>query len=63
MRRDQRYAAADAAILPKVMVLPDLHSPRALAAAKKAGVDVDNRASVDAADQRYAAAQARAWTG
>ena len=62
-RRDRRYAAADAAILPQDMVLPDLHSPRALAAAKKAGVDVNSRASVDAADRRYAAAQAQAWVG
>jgi uncharacterized SAM-binding protein YcdF (DUF218 family) len=40
--------------------MPDLHSPRALAAAKKAGVNVDDPASVNAADRTYAAAQAAA---
>jgi len=43
------------------MVMPDLHSPSVLKAAKKAGVDVDNMASVNAADRRYAAAEAAAW--
>jgi len=61
VRADRAYAALDAGVVPQVFVLPDLHSPRALAAAKRAGVDVDSRASVDAADARYAAAQALAW--
>ncbi len=61
LRRLAPYAAADARIVPKEMVMPDLHSPSVLKAAKKAGVDVDNPASVNAADRRYAAAEAAAW--
>lgn len=59
-RADRRYAALDATITPEVFVMPDLHSPRALAAAKKAGVNVDDPASVNAADRTYAATQAAA---
>lgn len=57
--QQSRYAAADRRIKPEEFVLPDLHSPRALAAARKAGVDVDDRISVDRADRRYSAAQER----
>jgi lysophospholipase L1-like esterase len=60
-RADKRYAALDATITPEVVVRPDLHGARALAAAKKAGVDVNDPASVNAADRKYAAAQAAAW--
>ncbi|WP_165865728.1 hypothetical protein [Vallicoccus soli] len=41
--RQRRHAAADRAIVPERLVLPDLRS----------------RASIDAADRRYAARQAR----
>ncbi len=57
------YATADNTIVPESVGVPDLHSARALAAAARAGVDVDVRASVDAADRRYDAAQARATAG
>lgn len=52
------YAAADRSIRPERVLTPDLHSPRALAAAKRAGVDVDDRASVDRADRVWSQRQA-----
>jgi lysophospholipase L1-like esterase len=58
--QQRAYAARDASITPERFVLPDLHSKRVLAAARRAGVDVDDPASVAAADRRYARAQARA---
>ena len=58
--RQQTYAARDAAIQPETFVAPDLHSARALRAAARAGVDVDDRRSVDAADARWSRAQAKA---
>jgi lysophospholipase L1-like esterase len=58
--QQRAYAARDASITPKRFVLPDLHSKRVLAAARRAGVDVDDPASVAEADRRYARAQARA---
>ncbi len=58
--QQRAYAARDASISPERFVLPDLHSKRILAAARRAGVDVDDPASVAAADRRYARAQARA---
>lgn len=51
--QQRRYAAADSTIEPEAVRAPDLHSPEALAAAAAAGVDVDDRASVDAADRRH----------
>ncbi len=51
------YAAADAKVTPKQFVAPDLTTARAKAAAKAAGVDLSSRASIDAADHRYSAAQ------
>lgn len=57
--QQRRWAAADRAIRPEVVRAPDLHSPKALAAARRAGVDVDDPASVDAADRRYSLLQAR----
>ena len=57
--QQRRYAAVDRSIAPEVFVLPDLTTPEAKAAAKRAGVDLSSRASIDAADRRYAAAQAR----
>ena len=58
--QQRAFARADASIGPERFVLPDLHSKRVLAAARRAGVDVDDPASVAAADRRYARAQARA---
>jgi lysophospholipase L1-like esterase len=58
--RQRTFAARDASISADRFVLPDLHSKRVLAAARRAGVDVDDPASVAAADRRYARAQARA---
>lgn len=57
----RRYRAADATITPKSFRAPDLTTPRAKAAAARAGVDLNSRASIDAADRRYAAAQERAY--
>ena len=53
----QRYAAADRTITPERIAAPDLSSPAAKAAAARAGVDLSNRASIDAADRRYDALQ------
>ncbi len=55
--QQRRYAAADRAITPKTVTAPDLHSPEALAAAKRAGVDVDDPQSVAEADRRHEAVQ------
>jgi len=59
--RQRRYADTDSSVEPETFTLPDLHSARALRAAKRAGVDVNDRRSVDAADQRYSLRQARSW--
>lgn len=40
---------------PEAVAAPDLTSPRARAAAARAGVDLTSLASIDAADRRYAA--------
>ena len=55
------YAAQDAAIEPETLTAPNLHSARALQAAKRAGVDVNDPRSVDAADRTYSRAQSQAW--
>src|SRR6478735_3182295 len=60
--RQRTYAARDASIRPETVGVPDLHSPRVLRLAEKAGVDVNDRSSVDAADRRYSRQQAKAWT-
>ncbi|WP_067439758.1 SGNH/GDSL hydrolase family protein [Nocardioides jensenii] len=39
--RQRAYAAADSTIEPEVFRLPDLDSPRARAAARRAGIDID----------------------
>lgn len=57
----REYAAADRTIEPKSMKPVDLHSKAALAAARRAGVDVNDRASVDRADRIWAERQARAY--
>ena len=55
--QQRRYAAADRSITPERFVAPDLHSPEARAAARRAHVDVDDPASVARADRLYSARQ------
>ena len=55
---NQRYAAADRTIAPERFVAPDLTTPSAKAAAKRAGVDLSSRASIDAADRAWSQRQA-----
>lgn len=57
--QQRQYAEADRSIRPETFRLPDLHSPRALRAAARAGVDVDDPASVARADRLWSAKQAR----
>jgi lysophospholipase L1-like esterase len=57
--QQRRYAAQDRTIRPEVFRLPDLNSQPVRRAAARAGVDLGSQASIDAADERYAAAQAR----
>ncbi len=52
-RQQRAYAATDSSITAPSFRAPDLHSPRVLRAADRAGVDVDDRASVAAADRRW----------
>ena len=56
--QQKRYAASDRAIKPALVLAPDLSTPAAKAAAKKAGVDLSSRASIDAVDRVYSARQA-----
>lgn len=58
----RRYAALDSRIAPEHVAPVDLHSPTALAAAARAGVDVNDLASVDAADRVWSARQATSVT-
>jgi lysophospholipase L1-like esterase len=58
--KQRQYAAADRTIRPEVFRAPDLTTPRAKAAAAKAGVDLSSRASIDAADRQWSARQAKA---
>jgi lysophospholipase L1-like esterase len=53
------YAAQDRAVRPKLFRAPDLSSPRIVRAAARAGVDLSSRTSIDAADRKYSAQQAR----
>ncbi|MBC7633271.1 SGNH/GDSL hydrolase family protein [Aeromicrobium sp.] len=57
--QQRRYAASDAKIRPERFVAPDLSSARVRAAARKAGVDLGSRASIDRVDRQYAQAQGR----
>ena len=57
-RQQRAYAAADRLIRPAVVQAPDLSTPRARAAAQRAGVDLGSRASIDAADRLWSARQA-----
>lgn len=56
--QQRQYAAADATITPKEFRLPDLTTADARAAARKAGVDLTSRASIDAADRVWSQRQA-----
>ncbi|GAB3441060.1 hypothetical protein GCM10027517_16450 [Phycicoccus ginsengisoli] len=58
--QQRRYAAADRTIVPEQFRLPDLTTPRARAAAQRAGVDLSSRASIDAADRAWSQRRARA---
>jgi lysophospholipase L1-like esterase len=58
--QQRRYAAVDAAITPETFQAPDLSTPEARVAAARAGIDLSSRASIDAADRRYSAAQSAA---
>lgn len=62
-KQQRKHAAQDRTITLKPFVAPDLKSPQARAAAAAAGVDVNDRASVDGADRRYEAAQLAAIDG
>ena len=62
-RDARRYRAVDARVEPKLVTAPDLDSPRVRAAAQRAGVDLDSRASIDAADRRADARQLAARAG
>ncbi|MGA8980213.1 MAG: SGNH/GDSL hydrolase family protein, partial [Pedococcus sp.] len=57
--QQRRYAAVDSAIAPEVFRRPDLGSPRVKAAARRAGVDLSSRASIDAADRAWSQRQAQ----
>jgi lysophospholipase L1-like esterase len=54
------YAAVDSVIAPEVVRAPDLTTPAAKAAARRAGVDLSSRASIDAADRVWSDRQAAA---
>ena len=58
--QQRRYAANDAKIRPERFVAPDLDSAKVRAAARRAGVDLTSRASIDRIDREYARAQAKA---
>jgi hypothetical protein len=57
-KQQRRYAAADRTIPAREFQVPDLSSPQVKRAAARAGVDLGSRASINAADQEYAARQA-----
>lgn len=56
--QQRAYASADRLIEPEVVLAPDLTTAEARAAATRAGVDLSDRASIDAADRLYSALQA-----
>ena len=58
--QQRTYAAKDARIRPERFVLPNLDAPDVRAAARRAGVDLSSRASIDRVDREYAKAQAKA---
>lgn len=56
--QQRRYAGVDASITPEQFRAPDLTTAAARAAAKRAGVDLHSRASIDAADRAWSQRQA-----
>lgn len=56
--QQRRYATADASIAPEQFRLPDLTTATARAAARRAGVDLGSRASIDSADRAWSQRQA-----
>jgi lysophospholipase L1-like esterase len=59
--QQRRYAAADSTIRPEQFRAPDLTTVEARTAAKRAGVDLRSRASIDAADRVWSQRQALAY--
>ena len=59
--QQRRYAEVDSGIEPEQVLVPDLTTPEARAAAQRAGVDLSSRASIDAVDRLYAAREAAAF--
>ncbi|MEZ5093378.1 SGNH/GDSL hydrolase family protein [Nocardioides sp.] len=59
--QQRAYAGLDARITPQAFRAPDLPGRRAVRAARRAGVDLSSRASIDRVDRIYSARQARAW--
>ena len=59
--QQRAYAAQDRTIRPKVFKIPNLQSREIKAAAARAGVNLDSRASIDATDAKYAARQAKSF--
>ena len=57
--QQRRHASVDSTIEPEVFRVPDLGSPAIKAAARRAGVDLSSRASIDAADRAWSTRQAR----
>lgn len=55
--QQRAHSAEDRRIRPERFLAPDLHSAAARAAAARAGVNLNDPASIDAADRRYDAAQ------
>ena len=56
--QQRAHAVTDRLVTPEVVRAPDLTTPRARAAAARAGVDLSLRASIDAADRVWSARQA-----
>ena len=56
--QQRHYAAADSSISPEQFRAPDLTTAEAKAAARRAGVDLRSRASIDAADRVWSQRQA-----
>ena len=58
--QQRKHTASDAKIRPERFVAPDLDSAEVWAAARRAGVDLTSRDSIDRVDREYARAQADA---
>jgi len=57
--RQRPYTAQDRTIRPKTFRVPDLDSPQIKNAAARAGVNLNSRASIDAADTKHAKLQSQ----